>query len=199
MTNITERLREETQTLHEQTEQLLFVDALRGGTLTADEYYQLLLTHFAYHSALETAIDMHSVFFAAYEPESRRKTPWLQTDLAQLQLAPPTTQSSVFEGWSPSALLGAAYVGEGSMLGGKTVWHYLQHSSAILPLLDNARFYRGYGPETGPKWKAFLAFLSQQSGDHTETIVQGAKQAFLAYHTLFDQIQHQWASQPSYT
>ncbi|WP_460978046.1 biliverdin-producing heme oxygenase [Spirosoma knui] len=184
-----ERLRAETRSLHEQTEQLLFADALRGGTLSTNEYSQLLRTHFAYHSALETAIDQHSGYFADYAPDDRRKTSWLQADLAQLQQTIPAQSANVFANWSPAELLGAAYVGEGSMLGGKTVWHYLQTSPAVRPLLEHARFYRGYGAETGLKWKTFIAFVNKQAGDASDDVVRGAQQAFLTYQSLFRQTQ----------
>lgn len=194
MSNVLEQLRENTHSLHEQTEQLLFAESLRGGSLSANEYVQLLLTHFTYHRALETAIDQHTHFFAPYDPDSRKKTSWLQADLTQLQQTLPTL-TPVFANWSTSELLGAAYVGEGSMLGGKTVWHYLQQSPAVLPLLENARFYRGYGAETGQRWKTFVAFLTEQPTDQIEAIVKGARNAFLTYHSLFHEVQRQWTPQ----
>ncbi|GAB3547679.1 biliverdin-producing heme oxygenase [Spirosoma fluminis] len=195
MTNLMERLREETRSLHEQTEQLLFADALRESTLAADEYNQLLLAHLAYHSALETAIDRHPEYFADYTPDDRRKTSWLQADLAQLRQTISAPSANLFENWSPAELLGAAYVGEGSMLGGKTVWHYLQNSPAVRPLLEHARFYRGYGAETGPKWKAFIAFVTKQVADESEDVVKGAQQAFLTYQSLFRRVQQQWTAE----
>ena len=186
MTTVLERLRTETRSSHEQTEALLYSDALRGGTLSPHAYGHLLRTHAAYHQALERAIDEHTDFFAGYEPESRRKTPWLQADLAALDLTP-LDSTSVFEGWSPVALLGAAYVGEGSMLGGKTVWHYLQQSPALLPLLQNARFYRGYGADTGERWRTFGAFITRQADGQADQVVDAARRAFAAYHSLFRQ------------
>ena len=93
--------------------------------------------------------------------------------------------------WSPVDLLGAAYVGEGSMLGGKAVMHYLQKSPELQPLLANARFYRGYGAEALNKWNAFGTILSaQQEIDH-DRIVEAAQRAFLAYHNIFRHTQPQ--------
>lgn len=189
MSTLLTRLREETRTLHEQTEHLLYAEALRSGSLSPDEYRHLLLTHFAYHKALEQAIDQHPAFFQKYEPDRRRKTPWLQADLKYLQLTPLVLSPDVFSNWSPVALLGAAYVSEGSMLGGKTVWHYLQQSPALEPLLQNTRFYRGYGEETGTKWRAFGQFLTEQAADHPDEVIGAAGRAFRAYHTLFRESQ----------
>lgn len=186
MTPLIDRLREETRPLHEQTEQLLYTEALRNGTLSTDQYTHLLLIHDAFHQALEQAIDRHDAFFAPYEPDTRRKTPWLLADLAQVQRVP-LAMLDLFANWSPAELLGAAYVGEGSMLGGKTVWHYLQQSPALQPLLDQARFYRGYGAETGGRWRSFLAFVSQQADG--AAVIDGARRAFLLYADLFERTQ----------
>lgn len=187
MTMLLERLKEKTRSLHEQTEQLFYSEALRLGSLSVDQYHHLLLTHWAYHSALERAIDQHGAFFQAYEPDSRRKTDGLLTDLTRLAPVSSLSPPDAFANWSPLALLGAAYVGEGSMLGGKTVWHYLQQSPALLPYLENARFYRGYGAETGLKWRAFGLFITQQGAGHPDDVVEAAGRAFLVYQTLFQQ------------
>lgn len=186
MTTVLERLRTETRSSHEQTESLLYSDALRAGTLSPRDYGHLLLTHAAYHRALEQAIDQYPDFFADYEPDSRRKTPWLDADLTALDLTP-LSPTSLFDNWSPVELLGAAYVGEGSMLGGKTVWHYLQQSPALVPLLENARFYRGYGGETGTRWRTFGTFITRQTADQSDGVVDAARRAFTAYQSLFRQ------------
>ncbi len=185
MSTLLARLRDETRPDHEHTEQLLYADALRAGTLSVNQYRHLLLMHGAYHHALEQAIDAHPAFFRGYEPDMRRKTPWLLTDLAQVQLTLPTLPN-LFADWTAAELLGAAYVGEGSMLGGKTVWHYLQQSPALHPLLQQARFYRGYGPETGGYWRAFGLFVTQQTVAPEEVIL-AARRAFRVYQDLFVQ------------
>lgn len=133
MINLLERLREETRPLHEQTEQLFYTEALRNGTLTAVEYSHLLRTHLIFHQALETAIDRNPEFFQDYERDVRRKTPWLLADLAHLKEALPVPMPELFADWSPISLLGAAYVGEGSMLGGTLISRLLQQNEAISP------------------------------------------------------------------
>lgn len=188
MSDLLERLREETRPLHEQTEQLLYTDSLRSGTLSVNEYVHLLLIHSAFHQALERAIDSQATFFQVYKPDTRRKTPWLQADLAQVDQTVPSLPD-FFADWSPTELVGAAYVGEGSMLGGKTVWHYLQQSPVLQPLLEQARFYRGYGADTGPNWRAFGAFVANQPVTDQDAVVAGAKRAFLLYGDLFERTQ----------
>ncbi|GAB3914300.1 biliverdin-producing heme oxygenase [Larkinella knui] len=188
---LAERLRHETRDLHEQTEALLYTEPLRTGTLTPEQYRHLLQVHWVFHHALEAAIDRNPDFFQSYRPDDRRKTPWLESDLAALGVPLPDSIPDLFAHWSPVELLGAAYVGEGSMLGGKVVMHYLQQSLELQPLLPNARFYRGYGSETVEKWKAFNAILAGQVESDQDNIVEAAHRTFRAYHTIFRQAQSQ--------
>lgn len=185
MMTLLERLRYETQPLHTQTEVLFYTEALQNGTLSTDEYTHLLRTHLRFHQGLEAAIDQHPDFFQGYNPESRRKTAWLLADLNRLNEPVPEPVHDLFHGRSPATLLGAAYVGEGSMLGGTVIWKLLQKNPAVQPLLTNARFFQGYGPVTGPSWKQFGAFLTRAGENHADEVVAGAKQAFADYQTIF--------------
>ncbi|GAB3801838.1 hypothetical protein GCM10028819_29890 [Spirosoma humi] len=186
MTNLLERLRQETRPLHEQTEQLFYTEALQNGTLSTDEYNHLVRTHLVFHQALEKAIDRNGDFFREYEPDVRRKTPWLLADLAYLTQDQSVRMPELFVGWSPVSLLGAAYVGEGSMLGGTVIGRMLQQNEAIRPLLaQGGRFYQGYGSALGRNWKTFGTFLSQQGTPHADEVVAAADETFRIYQSIF--------------
>ncbi len=185
MSTLLERLRQETRPLHEETEQIFYTEALKNGTLSVSEYGHLLRTHLLFHQALETAIDGQPDFFREYEPEIRRKTPWLVADLNRLHEALPVYTPEIFAGWSPISLLGAAYVGEGSMLGGTFIWRLLQKNEAIQPLLEHARFYQGYGSATGNNWRSFGDFLTRQGEPNADEVVYAASQAFTSYQAVF--------------
>ncbi len=188
MSTLPERLRQETRPLHEETEQLFYTEALRNGTLSVIEYGHLLRTHLLFHQALETAIEDQSDFFREYEVETRRKTPWLVADLTRLHEVLPAYTPEIFAGWSPIALLGAAYVGEGSMLGGTFIWRLLQRNEAIQPLLEHARFYQGYGAETGNYWRSFGDFMTRQGAPDADEVVAAASQAFINYQGIFREV-----------
>ena len=191
MTNLLERLRQETRPLHEQTEQLFYTEALRNGTLSASEYYHLLRTHLVFHQSLERAIDRNDEFFREYEPDVRRKAYWLLADLAYVKQDQSVRLPELFTDWSPVALLGAAYVGEGSMLGGTVIGRMLQQNEVVKPLLaQGGRFYQGYGPALGSNWKKFGAFLTQYGTPHAEEVVAAADETFRAYQSIF------WATRP---
>lgn len=188
MMSLLERLRTETRPQHEQTEQLFYTQSLQAGTLTVDEYRHLLRTHWQFHQSLEIAIDHFPDFFREYDPETRRKMDWLQHDLALLNEPLLQPLPGLFVNWSPVALLGAAYVGEGSMLGGTVIGRLLQKNLLVQPLASQGRFYGGYGTMTGNLWKQFGTFIMQQGAEQPDEVIAAAKQAFISYQTIFGQM-----------
>lgn len=188
MMSLLERLRIETRPQHEQTEQLFYAQSLQTGTLTVDEYRHLLRTHWQFHQSLETAIDHLPDFFREYNSEIRRKTDWLQHDLALLNEPLLQPLPGLFANWSPVALLGAAYVGEGSMLGGTVIERLLQKNLLVQPLAAQGHFYGGYGAGMGSLWKRFGHFITQQGAEQPDEVVAAAKLAFVNYQTIFGQM-----------
>ncbi|PKK36365.1 hypothetical protein BWI96_10880 [Siphonobacter sp. SORGH_AS_0500] len=181
MGEILSQLKEQTRELHEQTEQLFYTDALKGGTLTTDQYKHLLQAHLAFHKALEVALST----IDNYPLEERRKAAWIEADLTAIQASPKTAPSTVFEGWNTSELLGAAYVAEGSMLGGQVIKRWLQAHPELGTYAGESKFYNGYGKNTGERWKSFGTYLVTNAAGHEPAIVEGAKKAFKAYQAIF--------------
>ncbi len=180
--SILTRLKAETRARHEQTEALLFADKLLTGTLSRREYGQLLTIHYRFHQALETTIDGQTDFFADYDREARRKTPWLVADLEQAGLGLPEPATHLFENWTGQQLLGALYVAEGSTLGGRVIANALRQTPDLTGL--TSRFFGGYGDQTGPRWKTFGTYLVQRSNSPDDEIVSGANQAFAYFKQL---------------
>ena len=186
MSLLLDRLRQETHLLHQQTEQLFYAESLRNGTISPAQYVHLLRTHLAFHQALETAIDYHSDFFREYNPQARIKTPWLLADLGHLPEPLPPPMPTLFTNWSAVDLLGAIYVSEGSMLGGTVINQLLQQSLSIRSILPvAARFYQGYGPNTGKQWRRGGEFITQRGAIHADAVVAAAKRAFSQYQQAF--------------
>lgn len=194
MNELATRLRNQTRTLHDAVEQRLYTPAMQAGRLTADQYRHLLRIHYLFHHDLEAAIDRHPDFFRDYRPDSRRKTPALLADLAVVQETPPVTQSVGMRDWSAEALLGAAYVSEGSMLGVTQVGPMLRQNPAVTSLGDALHFYAGYGADTGRQWKAFGQLLAIVPADQHDAVVAGAEAAFLRYQQLFTETEPDTAS-----
>lgn len=189
MNELAFRLRSQTKALHDAVEQRLYTSSILIGQLTAEQYRHLLRIHYLFHHDLEAAIDRHPDFFNAYQPDSRRKTPALLADLAAMQETLPEAKSTGMRDWSVDALLGAAYVSEGSMLGVTQVGPMLKKNPAVTSLGDAMHFYAGYGADTGHKWKAFGQLLSNVPAERYDAVVAGAKAAFQRYQQLFTETQ----------
>ncbi|MCX6218068.1 biliverdin-producing heme oxygenase [Spirosoma sp.] len=188
MSILLERLRHETRPAHEQTEQLFYTEALQNGTLSVPEYTHLLRTHFVFHQSLESAVDRHPSFFGAYQPERRKKTAWLVADLTYLGEPLPASMTDLFADWSTADLLGATYVGEGSMLGGSVIGRLLRKNTTLQPIMEYARFYGGYGAETGNYWRDFGDFLTVNGALHADEVVVAASRTFTIYQAIFDEV-----------
>ncbi|PRY31755.1 heme oxygenase [Spirosoma oryzae] len=189
MNELASRLRSQTKALHDAVEQRLYTKTMLAGQLTAEQYRHLLRIHYLFHHDLEAAIDRHPDFFAAYQPDSRRKTPALLADLVVTQEALPEAKSTGMRDWSVDALLGAAYVSEGSMLGVTQVGPLLKTNPAVTSLGGTMHFYAGYGADTGRQWKAFSQLLSDVPAERHDAVVAGAEAAFQRYQQLFAETQ----------
>ncbi|MBO0936270.1 biliverdin-producing heme oxygenase [Fibrella sp. HMF5335] len=173
------RLKQETASHHSYTEQLLYTDKLMAATLSLAEYTQLLQVQAVFHSSLEQAIEKQASFFTGFDWQTRQKTGWLLADLQQLNQPRSIPDSTLFANWTGYQLLGALYVAEGSMLGGRFIAKALARTPALLHA--PTRFYTGYGDQTGPYWKAFGAYLTTRATNHEDAVVQGAVQAFNSF------------------
>lgn len=173
-----DRLKTETRSHHGHTETLLYAEQLMAGTLTRKELAHLLTIHYRFHQALEAAVAAQAGFFAGYDDDLRQKTPWLLADMQQWAITPPGPDTSLFNGWNGYELLGALYVGEGSMLGGQVIAKALRRTPGLGDAAASLRFFGGYGDQTGPHWKAFGNYLVSRADGQEETIIDAAQRAF---------------------
>lgn len=176
--SLLDRLKTETRSHHQHTESLLYTQQLMAGTLTRSELTHLLTIHYRFHSALETAVAALAGFFAGYNYDLRQKTPWLLADLQQWAIPLPTAHTSLFDGWNGYELLGALYVGEGSMLGGQVIAKALRRTTNLGDAPAALHFFGGYGDQTGLLWKEFGTYLLSQAHGQEETIIDAAQRAF---------------------
>lgn len=176
------QLKTKTRTRHEQTEELLYTQQLMAGTLTQDEYIHLLQIHYRFHQALEAAVAKHADALAGYDYPPSRKTPWLVADLQQVGTPIPSSAPALFANWTATQLLGALYVSEGSMLGGQVIAKALRRNPGLAHV--DPHFFGGYGAQTGPRWKAFCAYLTQQAEGHQDEVIAAADRAFVYFQQL---------------
>lgn len=166
-----EELREKTASLHIQTENAL---DLMGPSVTLERYLAVLRLLHSVYAKLEPAILDHAGWNElGLDMGARRKLPLLEADLAFIEgrlavaktersptASPTSCEPATLPLESFAAALGAAYVIEGSTLGGAFIRRHL----STLFRLDGGqgtRFFNCYGTETGARWKQFLEALER--------------------------------------
>ncbi len=166
---ILDELKRRTRAQHERIEQR--VPLLRED-LSRSEYRNLLSRWLGFYLPLEAALAQVRGWdgVAELDRESRRKVPLLQADLRFLGAAAAPSAGCAAPadlpcvGTLPRAL-GCMYVTEGATLGGAIIARHLARTLGVTPATGCA-FYGGYGPRTGPMWKAFGATLEAYALAH---------------------------------
>lgn len=178
-----DRLKAETRVDHEETEKSVGSDRIMSGTLTRDQYEDILLKQYMIHADLEQKLQRIKDLteWSELEFELRKKINLLNFDLQLLGVNPKENHSVTFD-FSPSNLaqgIGCLYVLEGSTLGGAVIKRKLE---SIPEIADTKalQFYGAYGENLGMMWKKFIACLDQldaQPEIHDE-VVESARQTF---------------------
>ena len=114
---------------------------------------------------------------------TERKSEWLLHDIKNAGAEPGMIElidEHAFDDFATdkAKAIGAAYVLEGSTLGGVVINKHLQEKlRAEIPF--ESRFFKGYGLETGSSWRAFLENLSASVTEQNSTsIIEGAQTNF---------------------
>lgn len=180
--NLLQRLKIATAPAHERIEAAFDVQA---RTRSLDSYRDLLGRLYGFHAVwephAETAIKDAEFF------RSRRKADLLKADLGELGLAdsaidrlalcePTVTMRTPAEAW------GSMYVVEGSTLGGAVI---ARHVELRLGLSGQAgcRYFRCYGKDTRPMWRAFgTQFLSRCGPADEDAVIAAACRTFEMLH-----------------
>ena len=171
-----ETLREKTQALHEALHTHPLLAPLQEAITQEDYAYILQAFYLAY-----TTSEAHRATLIADVPDAP-VLEWLEQDLIVHHIKPLEVAGIHYSAiTTPSQLRGYLYVKQGSTLGGRVI---SKHLSKMLGLVDGKtnHFFAGYGEETGPRWKAFLAALGQSHVNTDEAVGQAV--------TTFELIRH---------
>lgn len=171
--SILAQLRESTATAHEEMERQM---DMQTACQNVEQYRRILSGFLGYYEPLEERLKILP------ELEGRSKIGWLEEDLKALGMDDAAIEALPRCDFGPKAetrdeAMGCAYVLEGATLGGRQISAWLKDSNVP----ETARrFFSSYGPEVGPKWKAFCAYLEkfQAEGGDTQATVSGANQTF---------------------
>ncbi|WNZ65863.1 biliverdin-producing heme oxygenase [Myxococcus sp. MxC21-1] len=183
-----QRLKSETRPHHERTEaQVRLMDA----DLTPTAYRRHLEALHGFYVPLEARLARLGLeAVPGLSVHARWKVPLLKEDLralghddASLERLPHCAELPSLAG-VPEAL-GCLYVLEGSTLGGQLILRHLRrHFDGVA--LGDFSFFRAYGDEVGPRWRAFGDAVNHASIAATEAtfdarVVTGAQVTFDAF------------------
>ncbi len=167
-----EVLKQATDKQHQDLEQLMFVDQIMNGTLSLEQYKEILHTNYIVHACVEqylfTSLDQE--LKTELDLDKRTKLPALQKDLQELNMEVPEVECADLEQITDAenaALLGVMYVLEGATLGGNVVVKRLKVNQNLKFFNLNFNYYQVYGTNLVDNWKQFCRVLNTRV-DKTE-------------------------------
>ncbi|TRW25828.1 biliverdin-producing heme oxygenase [Flavobacterium zepuense] len=190
-----EKLRLATTQSHTNLEALPVSVSIMNPAVTNTEYALYLnLMHDVVKDAEENIFPL--VHNTLPELDVHPKAQFITADLATLGFAPKADDVKPLSGeltdTSVAFALGVMYVIEGSSLGGRVI---LKNINGALGHNEDcgARYFAGYGGQTGSHWKSFLGQLIQYENNtkSEDEIIAGANYAFDAISRHFTKTSHQ--------
>lgn len=178
-----ENLRSATAQSHLNLEALPVSSSIMNPNVTAEEYLLYLSLMYDIVKDAEENI-FRSLSTVITDLDERNKSNFLKSDLEFLvyqDTAQKFPLSGSLPGNSIAFSLGIMYVIEGSSLGGRVILKNISNTLGYDG--DNgARYFTGYGGQTGSHWKRFLDMLQQYEAENnsSEEIIAGADYAFNA-------------------
>lgn len=176
-----ERLKAETRELHEQIEDKNLARKIMDHSIDLNTYKILLLQNYIAYRETETEIQK---FLPGYEGKKHRQ---LRQDLAQLGVSENIpAKNGIFECHSKAEALGAAYVVEGSALGGMVLAKNLQKCTALAEVPRH--FFFNGDKNNMQDWKAFKEELENChfTPSEEELAIEKAKDTFRFFEHIFD-------------
>lgn len=176
-----EKLKEETRELHEQIEDKNLARYIMDHSMDLETYKLLLLQNYLAYRETETEIQK---FLPHYEGKKHEQ---LKQDLEQLGIfegIPP--KNNTFVCHSRAEALGAAYVVEGSALGGMVLAKNLSKCKGLNQI--SRHFFFNGSKDNLEDWKAFKAELEKYSFSLVEEkeAIEKAKDTFRFFKNIFD-------------
>jgi len=171
------RLRQDTAQAHAALEDAFDLETVMSGPSAAR---RVLERFYGFHVVWEGALARSDLAgFAA----ARSRLPHLRADLEALGLTPdalaalPRCEAAARLPATRAGAVGSLYVMEGSTLGGQVVSRAL--AAAAWAPAAGLTYFNPYGPDTGPRWRAFMDWASQAAaGDDPRVVADRANETF---------------------
>jgi len=178
-------LKERTSPSHQALERRMvaLIRQIRSG----EDYADFLKLMYGYYAAVEDRIAGHVSNRPPRDFKKRRKAGRLLEDIRQFSTTGSVNLCDQLPHVHPYAsALGAMYVLEGSVLGGKIIARMIKEQLNAQQS-PGYSFFLGYGEDTGAMWQAFKDDLEQPFDDREkEEVVQAANDTFVRFKQWID-------------
>ena len=191
--DILDKLREETRADHDKLEAIGLSDKIMDGSLSPEEYKNLIRVHFLVHRSLEDQLEQFRVeqYFPELHFNERKKMPLIRQDLTEIgidevEMVRYEVAGDLPDPEVPYGLLGTMYVMEGATLGGMVIVKSLKKNEQLKPF-EPFHYFGCYGSDTGKRWKSFLEVLKHEGNkaEAQEAVVSAAKQTYQFFRSNF--------------
>lgn len=179
---LSESIKEATKTAHQQLE-VKVIKQLKAIRSNAD-YAEFLKHFYAYFNQVEKALVPFVNETVLPDYNERRNSRYLKNDIEALGGSLdklPYAQSPAIT--NTVTALGALYVLEGSIMGGKVIVQMLAKGG----ITEGVSFFSGYGEATGAKWKLFTDVLNKYAvtEEDKELAIAAANETFSRFDDVF--------------
>ena len=177
-----EKLKAQTQVLHNELEQQMFVEHIMQKTLNIEQYKKLLACNYLVHSLYEEEIfnKLTTEIALSIDVEKRTKLTSLILDLNDAKISEQALEQikiNTIEFKNEYAALGAMYVLEGATLGGSVIIKQLR-LNLNFDSLFKFNYYGIYGKDLITNWQQFLSQLNTIPETHHDEVILGAENMF---------------------
>lgn len=179
---LSNHIKEATKPAHQQLEAVV-VRKLKAIRNAAD-YADLLKHFYAYFNAVEKAIAPYISAAVLPDHKERRNSGYIKRDIEALGSgvdgAPPATAPDIH---NIVEALGALYVLEGSVMGGRIIVQMLEKGG----IREGISFFSGYGEDTGSMWRSFTEVLNKHAltAEDEAQAIAAANATFVKFGEVF--------------
>jgi heme oxygenase len=179
---LSNNIKEATKAAHQQLE-VIVVKKLKS-IRNPEDYADLLKHFYVYFSKVEQVITPFITKEILPDYGDRRNSSYLKNDIEALGASVtdlPFAQAPAID--NTMAALGALYVLEGSVMGGRIIVQMLEKAG----ITTGISFFSGYGEATGTMWQRFTTVLNQQAStlEQEAAAIEAANATFTQFGKVF--------------
>lgn len=174
-------IKEATKSAHQKLE-VVVVKKLKA-IKTNDDYADLLKHFYAYFSKVEQAIAPYITTEVLPDYSARRTSIYLKQDIEALGFSTNSLpHAQALDINSAPEAIGALYVMEGSIMGGKIIVQMLAKGG----ITEGVSFFSGYGEATDSMWALFIEALNKTGAANPQGAIDAANKTFSQFENVFE-------------